>query len=256
MASLQHLALLKQNVQVWNQWRREHNPPHIDLSGANLKDINLCEGLLMGVNLAGADLRGAYLYKAELSGASLQGANLSRAMLSGANLTGVDLRRAILCHANLREADLRGAILQGADVQGADLRGTELDSTHFDSVCWDRSQLADARLNHLNLSLDGPSTISVSAPDVDQTQSMYQWESVSTALQQMLERLSPSHTFPTKAQKQSIVEQAIHLIQDNSSLKAEIRKALDVGGPGLLLMLVPHPLTGQLLSSLDARRLL
>ena len=49
MANLEHLAILKQGVEVWNAWR-EKNPGLIkpDLKGANLE----------GADLYGADLKG------------------------------------------------------------------------------------------------------------------------------------------------------------------------------------------------------
>ncbi|WP_300000208.1 pentapeptide repeat-containing protein [Anabaena sp. AL09] len=77
MANPEHLAILKQGVGVWNEWREE-NPDIIP-------------------DLTEADLRGA-----NLSDADLRDANLSNADLSNADLSG------ILCGADLSRADLRG----------------------------------------------------------------------------------------------------------------------------------------------------
>ena len=81
------------------------------LSGAYLRDADLC-----GADLSGADLCGAYLRDADLRGADLR----------GVDLYGADLRDAYICGADLRDADLRGADLSGAYLSGADLSDADL----------------------------------------------------------------------------------------------------------------------------------
>jgi len=76
--------------------------PVCDLSGANLRMVNL----------GGAKLKGADLYEANLTGALLRKANLGYANLKGADLT----------EAELDEADLSNADLTGANIEGADFR--------------------------------------------------------------------------------------------------------------------------------------
>ena len=70
-------------------------------------------------NLSGADLRRVDLYKADLSGAHLREANLRIADLSRTNFRGADLSGASLSGANLSGADLRDANLRGADLDYA-----------------------------------------------------------------------------------------------------------------------------------------
>lgn len=43
MANPEHLAILKQGVEVWNQWRKDRPEIEPDLKGANLKNLNLLE---------------------------------------------------------------------------------------------------------------------------------------------------------------------------------------------------------------------
>jgi len=75
-----------------------------DLTGADLKGINLRDALLRGADLSDVDLR-----KADLRGAALTGTDLT-----GADLREVDLRDADMAGATLTGADLRGAILPAA----------------------------------------------------------------------------------------------------------------------------------------------
>ncbi|MEM8720954.1 MAG: pentapeptide repeat-containing protein [Cyanobacteria bacterium P01_G01_bin.39] len=65
MADENHLEILREGVEVWNQWRKE-NP-----------DIK-------------PDLYDADFYKANLNGADLNGADLNGADLNGADLNGAD----------------------------------------------------------------------------------------------------------------------------------------------------------------------
>lgn len=133
MANPEHLAKLKEGVEVWNQWRVK-NRAVVDLRQAPLAGLNRVhfEGssiraqsnaaaVFFGVNLSNADLRGA-----DLDDAGLRDGNLS-----GADLRDADLRAAILRRADLTKADLRRTDLSRADLSDADLSGARLGSTIF-----------------------------------------------------------------------------------------------------------------------------
>ncbi len=83
MANEEHFKILKQGVEVWNEWREKNPQRTPDLSGANLIMANLS-----GANLIEADLSGANLIMADLSGADLCDADLNKTVLHAANLTG------------------------------------------------------------------------------------------------------------------------------------------------------------------------
>lgn len=104
MANQEHLAIFKQRVDIWTQWRKEHPDLIPDLSGADLS-----EAILSGADLSETILIGANLSGANLSIADLSSANLSSADLSRANLWGANLRRAYLSEANLWGANLKDA---------------------------------------------------------------------------------------------------------------------------------------------------
>ena len=116
MANKEHLARLKQGVEVWNQWRRENPDARPDLSQANLTGAHLVEADLSGTNLFWADLAHANLHNADFSRASLFGANLShpnrynpdssRASLFAANLCGANSHKAVMCDADLSDTAL------------------------------------------------------------------------------------------------------------------------------------------------------
>lgn len=86
MAGVEHLLLLRQGIETWNQWRKKNAAvkPYLreavlrrmDLSGVNLRDANLRNADLFGASLVGADLSG----RADLSGSDLRGANLQDAV--------------------------------------------------------------------------------------------------------------------------------------------------------------------------------
>lgn len=124
MANKKQIAILKQGVEAWNQWR-EKNPAirpdlgEADLFGANLSGANLHGADLFGANLSEANLHGADLSGADLSGADLRSAKLSEANLIKANLIEADLSRANLSEANLSEIYCSFTIFGGVDLSQA-----------------------------------------------------------------------------------------------------------------------------------------
>jgi len=71
MADQHYLGLLKQGVNAWNIWRKDHPEIRPNLSDANLVRANLNWADLTGADLSWADLSRAYLSGAELSGATV-----------------------------------------------------------------------------------------------------------------------------------------------------------------------------------------
>ncbi len=170
MAKQEHLALLAQGVEAWNQWRREHPDMATDLGDsdfsradftaadfhetdlirvnmsrarlvrADLAEANLIYTNLAKADLAGADLSGAYCSGAEFGEAHLGQARLNEAKLIMTDFTGADLSKANLKGANLTMANLNAANLSGADLAGADLTDAVLVGTVLANAC-----LADAR---------------------------------------------------------------------------------------------------------------
>lgn len=129
MANEEHLSVLLQGRQQWNEWRdanpevkpdlRKADLHEVDLSGVNLShavltDADLHRACLKGANLAGANLRRADLHETDFQSADLRGAILAKTDLRDANLKGADIREA-----DMREARLPGAAFEGADLTGA-----------------------------------------------------------------------------------------------------------------------------------------
>ena len=182
MADAHMLDRLRAGAAAWNAWRDERPDVVVDLSDADLRDVDLSGAHLSdalmrkvdarGARFAGASLNAAYLREARLAGADLtraelEGANLAeaelddaclfdaiayRASLNGAlarradlrkvGLSGADLSFADLSDADLREAALNGAALREADLTNADLRGADLSG----------AQLVETQLQGANLS--------------------------------------------------------------------------------------------------------
>lgn len=137
MANQEHLDLLRQGVDCWNDWRKNNSALRPDLRGANLSSANLGWADLRGVNLISANLSWANLSRADLRAANLRGANLS-----WVNLSRADLNCTNLCKTNLRGANLGGTNFGGADLREADLTGANL---------W-CAQLSGTNLENANLS--------------------------------------------------------------------------------------------------------
>jgi uncharacterized protein YjbI with pentapeptide repeats len=167
MANPEHLALLRQGVDVWNAWRKAKRLESPDLRGADLTSATLRgfdltiaklnEANLSKADLSEADLEGADLIDADLSGAWLFGTNLytadlSRADLHGANFRSARLEKALLVEANFSDAKLYATNLTGADLFAADLRKAVLDHAVLREARLDSANLAEASLFAADLS--------------------------------------------------------------------------------------------------------
>ncbi|HEX9133974.1 MAG TPA: pentapeptide repeat-containing protein [Ktedonobacteraceae bacterium] len=51
MANQEHLNMLKQGIEVWNQWRQGHQEVIPDLSGAKLSNAHLSGAYLSGASV-------------------------------------------------------------------------------------------------------------------------------------------------------------------------------------------------------------
>ena len=117
MANEEHLAILKEGVDAWNQWR----------AGSSEINPEFSHAALGGANLSGANLSGANISDADFSWANLPTANLSNSNLAGVNLF--------------------GANLSGATLLGTNLSGTHLDGAQIDDSRWGFTSLADIDLS-------------------------------------------------------------------------------------------------------------
>lgn len=153
MANEEHLALLRQGVDVWNEWRQNHNNYEIvaDLAGANLSGLSIIGADLGRANLMGANLIGANLTEANLRMANLSEANLAGANISGGDLRMANLRMANLSETNLTEADITGAYLSFANLRMAYLTGANLSETNLKMTYLGGAILTDANLKMANL---------------------------------------------------------------------------------------------------------
>jgi len=61
MADQEQLDILKQGVEIWNQWRREHPSMVPDLSFADSTEVDLDDADLSGADFSDANLREAQL---------------------------------------------------------------------------------------------------------------------------------------------------------------------------------------------------
>ena len=177
MAEQEHLDILGQGVEVWNNWRRENAQVRPDLSGASLVQAKLRHADLHGAdlhetNFGEADLSQANLHEANLSQANLGYANLMwagvrKANLTQAVLTGAALREASLSDADLREADLRNADLEETDLHKADLRGADLRHAYLYEADLRHADLRGAQL--VEAYLHGASLIGANLGEADLT---------------------------------------------------------------------------------------
>jgi hypothetical protein len=172
MASQEHIDILKQGVEVWNQWRKEHPDIRPDLGGAMLQRAYLFQADLSGADLSGADLSMAILIEANLKQANLEETKFFRANFAAADLSGTDLRKCVPFQADFGEAilcgvDFRKVILYGVNFRKANLKGADLSEADLTSAI-----LVDTNLEGANMagcSIYGISAWNVSLKNTVQT---------------------------------------------------------------------------------------
>lgn len=146
MANKEHLEMLKQGVQVWNEWREENPEISPDLRNGQCSYMNL-----RGADLSRADFRGTDLFRTNLLGADLLEVNLSGVNLTRADLSYADLRCASIREANLTGVNLGNANCSATDLSYANLRGSDIHSANLGNANLNRADLMDANLNFATL---------------------------------------------------------------------------------------------------------
>jgi uncharacterized protein YjbI with pentapeptide repeats len=123
------LRILEQGVEKWNAWRQD-NPDVVP----QLEGVDLTEADLTNINLRGAKMISAILNYANLSGADLSDSNLRVAEIMETNLRGANLSGADLSYAKLENADLSGANLSNTVLTETNFRASDLTEAHFNDA--------------------------------------------------------------------------------------------------------------------------
>jgi uncharacterized protein YjbI with pentapeptide repeats len=135
-------------VDRFNELRALTSPLQLDLTGADLSNLNLQganfrNAILTGTDLQGADLTGASFFNAGLDGADLSGATVTQTSFSQADLSnarlnsiagsGPDFSQAVLVNASLTGiTDLRDARFDSAELAECNLHGSRFPGAVFD----------------------------------------------------------------------------------------------------------------------------
>lgn len=145
MANPEHVAILDEGVEDWNQWRRENPKIMPDLSHADLSYYQMFDINFYNADLSHANLRRARLEEARLSSANLSSADMSEAKLLWADLQWTNLHSAKLIGANLIEAKFNGTNLSQADLTDAILRFTFMYDVDARGACFEDANLLHFR---------------------------------------------------------------------------------------------------------------
>lgn len=155
MANEEQLAILKQGIDVWNEWRQSNHEEiylvEADLSAADLRGADLKGAYLMGANLRNANLQEADLTEAHLWRTNLQEANLQSACLSRADLHDAKLYEAKLCRTDFRKASLNEAGMGKANLYEANLEEADVSNAYLQAAYLRKANLREANLSGADL---------------------------------------------------------------------------------------------------------
>ena len=232
MANKEHLKILKQGVEVWNNWRRaEENFTLVpDLTKADLSDRDLREGYFREVdfsganltktnfryaNLSGSDFIETNLFEADLSHAKLMATDFYKADLRGAKMEVSNFLNAKLINADLRKASLIESYIRDATFHRADLRKANLSGAQLL-----KADLSETKLNEAKLTLASLCQVNLKKGDILNV-SVYG----TSAWEVELEGAKQSNLIITKANEPVItvdnleVAQFIYLLVHNKKIR-------------------------------------
>jgi len=168
MANIEHIKLLCQGVEKWNEHRSKHDfvpdLTHVEIRSANLQGALFQQADFDGSIFSKVDFGGGHLEKARLNGVTVSRTSFRRASLTHAELKGADFKRACfedtdlsgtiafdlkIRHANMTHASFRDAKLRYAHVYNSVVRGIDLHGAEIEHVIFKRATIEQARLDDL-----------------------------------------------------------------------------------------------------------
>ena len=153
MADQEHLTTLFKGVASWNSWKSANKDVKIDLSGIEIKDLDLSYVDLSEVNLTGAKFENVVLDHSLLEKTDLQFANLTNVSMVSARLIGSNLTHAVLNRIDWTKAQLELPFLKGALLEEIILDHAYIDS-YFNEHCQIRNSNFTAHVDLTNFRMN------------------------------------------------------------------------------------------------------
>jgi hypothetical protein len=152
MANREHVARLREGIDIWNAWRRTaHLAP-------NLEDADLADFNLERVNLEAANLNGVNLSNVMAARANFRFATMHSVLAHGANLTLCDFTSALLDNTNLSGAKLSLVTFNTTSLIDSDMSEATVGYTVFSNLNLSNVRGLD-KLHHESASSVGIDTL-------------------------------------------------------------------------------------------------
>lgn len=146
MVNIKQLRILRQGVNVWNEWKDNNPNEEIDLSDSNLSNDLLIDADFYEADLTRTNFSHSLSFQRELSSDDLLDTELFEANLSYINFGSANLYKAKLHYSNLE-----GSYFNNADLSFADLSYSRLDNTDFNDACLRGTKLIGVTMDQTSL---------------------------------------------------------------------------------------------------------
>jgi uncharacterized protein YjbI with pentapeptide repeats len=157
MANEQHLAILRQGVEVWNEWRK-NNPEiepvlsNVNFNGADLSDADFSLSNLRKADFTEANLTDSYFEKANLKCSELRGAILGKSdVLEIAyfeEIEGIPFNTDEDNDENFIESSFENKTLRGIDFSSSILTAARFHRANLINTSFYKADVTQAKLNH------------------------------------------------------------------------------------------------------------
>ena len=131
MANPEHLAILKQGVEIWNNWKKDNPEITVDLSNTKLIDLDLSNIDLSNAILSNTDCKNTKFEDSKLWSVNFNHANLEHTSFISAVLLGCNFQHARLTNSHLFQANAFEADFSYANLYLASFAYSELSRTKF-----------------------------------------------------------------------------------------------------------------------------
>lgn len=150
LGNQEHVRILLEGPESYDKWRIENPEEVLDLSGEDLRSVNISDINFTGANLSGVNLMGKFLDNLDFSNADLSSSLLINVIGHNTNFQGANLSYSKVINGHFHEADFKDAILVETDFFSSDFFIVNMSGTDLSGAYLEEAIFIDVNLSRCN----------------------------------------------------------------------------------------------------------